>query len=296
MTRTARVAAQGKINVWLHVGGPDGAGYHEIRTLFQRVDLSDDVLVRALDRPGKSVSWEARTVRGVSMGPPERNLAYRAAEAFTARARWPRGFEIELTKQIPVGGGLGGGSADAGAVLRALNALCPFPLDAAGLREVAASIGSDVPFLTSEHVRAVGMGRGERLVPFAGELPAAPLLLVMPAFGVSTADAYRWIDETGPRSLDVSVLPAGVAAASAWKDLDFGNDFEAVVEPRYPVLREIRESLAAAGAAIARLSGSGSTVLGIFPGGLPDVPRLSQPVVVVPTSTSASVVQVETLE
>ncbi|HUF82909.1 MAG TPA: 4-(cytidine 5'-diphospho)-2-C-methyl-D-erythritol kinase [Burkholderiales bacterium] len=296
MTRLARVAAQGKINLWLHVGGPDGRGYHEISTLFQRVDLADDVTITALDDDSRRCTSDAPPARGADIGPPERNLAYRAAVAFQDRAGWPAGFHVNLTKRIPVGGGLGGGSADAGAVLRALNALCPTPLLPADLLAVAARVGSDVPFLASELVRAVGSGRGERLVPFEPHLPPADVLLLVPPFGVGTADAYRWMDDAGPRPPLARSSPATTAARSPWEAVDRGNDFEPVVEQRHPRLREMRKALARSGARIARLSGSGSTVFGIFPDGVQTPGAFGHDISIIRTRTSDDVVQVEVLE
>src|SRR5262249_10808319 len=115
--RTARVEAQAKVNLFLRVLGREASGYHQLETLFQRISLSDTVMVRT-DVDGRSIDCH-----GADCGPPEQNLAWRAALAFREAAGWPDTFAIEVTKEIPVGSGLGGGSADAGAVLRCLNAL-----------------------------------------------------------------------------------------------------------------------------------------------------------------------------
>lgn len=295
--RVARVAAQAKINLWLRVGPPDGRGYHEISTLFQRIDLADEIIVRAGEATSRALECSGPRMPPGGLGPEKKNLAFRAAEAFHARAGWPRGFSIELTKNIPVGGGLGGGSADAAAVLRALNALAPNPLDDARLHAIALSLGSDVPFLASNHVRAVGTGRGDELVGFSS-LPDAAVLLVVPRFGVATADAYRWIDAAGPRALpleseleDAQVRPAPVSWSFSW-----GNDFEPVVEQRHPELRGFRERLLQAGAKLARLSGSGSTVFGIFDDIQTPPGDLGLDALVIPTRTSSRVVQVDVLE
>ena len=111
MSTAARVVAHAKLNLLLHVLDRRSDGYHDIATWLVRLALGDDVVVRV--RPsGRGVEC-----RGADVGPPERNLALRAAEAYVEAARWPAGFAIEIDKRIPVGGGLGGGSADAGAVL-----------------------------------------------------------------------------------------------------------------------------------------------------------------------------------
>ena len=116
---TARIEAQAKVNLFLRILGREPSGYHQLETLFQRVSLADQVTVRT-DVVGRSLECS-----GADVGPVEQNLAWRAALAFSDAASWPDAFAIEVTKNIPVGGGLGGGSADAGAVLRALNAMAP---------------------------------------------------------------------------------------------------------------------------------------------------------------------------
>ena len=253
----ARVVAQAKVNLFLHVLAREASGYHQLETLFQRLGLGDDVRLRA------GVRGRTLDCRGADVGPVERNLAWRAALAYAAAAGWPDGFAIEIDKRIPVGGGLGGGSADAGAVLRALDALAPQPLGRRLIR-VAARLGSDVPFLTLDWLTALGWSRGERLLRMT-TLDSLPVLLAVPPFGVATADAYQWLAEDrgawAPWAGAVDPMELG-----DWTRLAplVGNDFESAVEARQPSLREIRERLGASGALLARLSGSGSTVFGVF--------------------------------
>src|SRR6185503_11221787 len=112
--RIARVQAQAKVNLFLRVGPPrrDAGGYHDIATLFQRIDLADDLIVRA-GGSSRSIDCAGPQLPPEGLGDPQKNLAFRAAEAYAEHVGRPRGFSIELTKRIPVGGGLGGGSADA---------------------------------------------------------------------------------------------------------------------------------------------------------------------------------------
>ena len=154
--RAARVAAQAKINLGLRVLARETSGYHGIETVFQRLALADDVRVRITDGP------RTLDTRGADVGPTEKNLAWRAALAMHAATGWPAGFAITIEKRIPVGAGLGGGSADAGAVLRALNALAPHPVSELELMRIAAPLGADVPFLTGTASLAMAWGRGER--------------------------------------------------------------------------------------------------------------------------------------
>ena len=301
MSASARVQAQAKINLALHVfPGVDRYGYHALSTIFQRIDLADEVRVR-LAGTARSVDSSGPAQPPAGLGPMEKNLAYRAAAAYLARngSGLPTGFSIEIEKRIPVGGGLGGGSADAGAVLRALQALAPAPLGAEALQELAATIGSDVPFLTSELASASGGGRGDSLAELPYVLPPADVLLVVPQFAISTADAYRWLDEA--RGPGYSWPPE--RSSGALKELrgwdfyaDDENDFEPVIERRFPKIREYRDALQSNGATVARMSGSGSTVFGIFESGSPAPESLRLDTTVLRTRTSDRVVQVEVLQ
>lgn len=289
---TATLEAQAKINLALRVLAREDGGYHQLETLFARIDLADSVKVST------DTTVRELTVAGADVGPMQQNLAYRAAEAFMAEANWPTGFSITIVKRIPVGGGLGGGSADAGAVLRILNALAPQSLSDATIQTLAFRIGADVPFLSTDAPLALAWGRGERLLAL-NSLPAREVVLCMPTFGVETAAAFRWIDES--RAADPLRAPALIRAA----DLDrwdgivrlAANDFETPVIHRHPAIATCLEALVAGGARIARMSGSGSTVFGIFErrspavlAGLPEGTR------VVTSRTLTSVAQVRPLD
>jgi len=260
---TARTVAQAKLNLFLHVLAREATGYHQLETLFCRLELGDDVTVRT-DVRGRTLDCAGAGIPPGGLGPTERNLAWRAAAEFAARARWPNDWAIEITKRIPVGGGLGGGSADAGAVLRCLNALAPQPLSSSRLLEIAASIGSDVPFLSLDSPLALAWGRGERML----ELPALPpraVTLVCFPFGVSTPDAFAWLDAERENGR----LPPStrrLADFASWNDVGrrAHNDFERVVAVRHPeiarALDTLRHDSANDAGAFAFLTGSGSTV------------------------------------
>jgi 4-diphosphocytidyl-2-C-methyl-D-erythritol kinase len=260
------VQAQAKINLRLKVLAREANGFHQIETLFLRLALADTVRVRRTTGP------RSLDVAGLSeasaIGPAERNLAWRAAEAYLAAVRWPGGFAIELEKRIPIGGGLGGGSADAGAVLRALDAIAPTPLGEPALLRLAAALGADVPFLTSEHPFALGWGRGERLLALP-VLPARQVVLLVPSFAVDTAAAYGWLAESRAAAGSAAV-PAGVLnleALGRWEELSSlaRNDFEPVVVARRPEIAALVDALRDAGCAPAMMSGSGSVVFGVLP-------------------------------
>ena len=268
MGTTARTLAQAKVNLFLHVLAREASGYHQLETLFCRLELGDDVVVRTNVR-GRSLDCTGEAMPARGLGPAERNLAWRAALAYADATGWPNDWAIEIVKRIPVGGGLGGGSADAGAVLRSLNALAPTPVSPDALIALASSLGADVPFLTLDAPLALGWGRGERLLSLP-PLPSRAVTLACFPFGVSTPEAFRWLDDslgapaTRGRSLDVRTL-------TTWSDVAARahNDFQSPVAARYA---SIAETLGDWGQAIARrddresfamLTGSGSTVFAV---------------------------------
>ena len=261
----AQVHAWAKINLDLRILAREESGYHQLETIFQRISLSDSLVVSVHD--GAGITLDCDVAVGV---PEERNLAWRAAAAYRHAAAWPavdRAIAITLHKQIPTGAGLGGGSADAGAVLRALNALNPAPLDSAMLLTVASALGADVPFLTSDCVRALAWGRGERMLA----LDALPQRMVRYAAfrdGVNTTVAYR---ELAAARADGRVVSPGSALLDlhrlgSWSDLQrfARNDFEVPVFALRPEIAAVHAAmLKAAPSALVRLSGSGATVFAI---------------------------------
>lgn len=291
-TTAASVEAQAKLNLRLCVTAREHTGYHQLESLFIRIDLADTV------RVATGTTVREVVCPGLDLA-PERNLAFRAAEAFMATAGWPSGFHIEIEKRIPAGGGLGGGSADAGAVLRALNALAPRPLPQDRLLTLALRLGADIPFLSLDAPLALGWGRGERLLALP-PLPAREVFLALPPFGVETATAFRWFAEASDAAATVSApRPLALDDLDRWDRIAAVavNDLEAVVFARHPEVQACVQRLAAAGARIARMSGSGSTAFGIFdrrmvmdPEGFPPGTRL------VHTRSSTSVAAVKPLD
>ena len=261
MSLTARVRAQAKINLFLRVLAREASGYHSIETLFLRLELADEIALRVAR--GRTLDCGGPAMPSSGLGPIEQNLAFRAATAYARETGWPSGFEIEVVKRIPVGGGLGGGSADAGAVLRALDELSPSPLGPR-LLELATELGADVPFLAFDSPMALAWGRGERLQPVR-PLAAKPLVLVVPDFPVATAEAYGWL----AADRGAYVPTGGVISADAlatWEGVSgiAVNDFEPVVGRRHPAIAELVDTLRSMNAVIAMLAGSGSTVFGVF--------------------------------
>jgi 4-diphosphocytidyl-2-C-methyl-D-erythritol kinase len=255
--RGGRALAQAKINLSLRVLAREPDGYHSIETVFLRLELGDDVRLH--------VRGNARTLRcGVMRDQPqERNLAFRAAELYADQTGWPGGFEIVIKKRIPIGGGLGGGSADAAAVLRILNAIARDPLPPASLLELAAKLGSDVPFLASDNVMAIGWGRGEKLLGLPA-LPSRDVQLFFPPFGIDTGEAYALLDASRQQNKQHGAPDLTAEMFRDWESAarHSVNDFEAVIRPRWPAI----DALLARGERYGlfyRMSGSGSTVFKI---------------------------------
>jgi len=295
--RAARMLAQAKINLALRVFGKEPNGYHSIETVFLRLDLGDDVEIRTTSGARSLHCFEMRDKR------PEENLAYRAAELFAKETGWPKGFEIEIVKNVPIGGGLGGGSADAAAVLNILNTLSSKPMPTEKLLELAGRVGSDTPFLASDYVMALSWGRGERLLRLES-LPSRDVQLFLPPFGIDTGEAYALLDEArgpyagpGPRLTTEMFLDWNSAARNSV------NDFEPVMRQRH---KEI-DALLSRGeqhGLFYRMSGSGSTVFKIVGVGTrpldseAEVPALQIPEGTkrIVTRTAESVVPVELLD
>ncbi|HEX7048718.1 MAG TPA: 4-(cytidine 5'-diphospho)-2-C-methyl-D-erythritol kinase [Longimicrobiales bacterium] len=267
-----RLAAPAKVNLRLRVLAREASGYHQLETLFCALTLADEL---AVERAGTGIRLE---VEGAALGPPEANLAHRAARAFFDAARITPGVRIRLVKNVPAGAGLGGGSSDAAATLRALNALHGTPLAHEELLRLGTALGSDVPFFLCGSALALAWGRGERLLALPA-LPPAPVLIAMPPFEISTADAYRALDDStqlggggghgahGPRApacAEPAVLRPELFAT--WEAVAAAavNDFERPTFQRFPELARAKDTLARAGAAPALLAGSGAALFGIF--------------------------------
>ena len=182
-----KLKSYAKINLGLEVLGQLEDGYHELRTLFQTVDLADDLLLRPR-REGVKVVCAHPLVPSDGT-----NLAARAAELLRGYAGVKRGVEVEIRKRIPVGGGLGGGSSNAAAVLMGLDRMWRLGLGPDGLHLLARKLGADVPYFLVGGT-ALGLGRGDDIYPLA-ELPRVNVVMIRPGFGVSTVEAYRWYDE-----------------------------------------------------------------------------------------------------
>ena len=251
-----RERAPAKVNLLLHVGSGRADGLHELCSLFASIDLADEVVVEPAD-----------TDEVLCPGVEGPNLASLAVERFRAEAapELPP-LRVSIEKRIPVAAGLGGGSADAAAVLRAANRIAGDPLDAPGLRALGVGIGADVPSQV-EPRHALVTGAGEGVEPI--ELPPMTLLLVPDATGLSTAEVYAKADELGATraELDPDRVRALVGRPLQELATALENDLEAAALSLRPELAGRMDEMHEAGALAARVTGSGPTVFGVFRSG-----------------------------
>lgn len=260
--------AYAKINLRLRVLAREESGYHSIETLFQRIELHDVVHVaRASDR---SIHCHGPAMPTVGLGPDTENLAFRAAAEYMKASGLDDGFRIEIEKRIPVGGGLGGGSANAAAVLHALQDECDHALEHDAGYAIAATLGSDVPFMLSGLPLALAWGHGERMIG----LPALDVRAVhLYAFGdgVNTGEAYKTLSAAGATGSGGSAYVAHAGDLSSWEGVqqEAVNDFESVVAAMHSGVRETLSALRAGSKPedIVMLSGSGATCFRIPLGG-----------------------------
>lgn len=255
-----QVPAFAKINLGLRVHGRRPDGYHEISTVFQTVTLCDTLSFRATADEKLELACSDSSIPTDAS-----NLVLRAAAALRERFGVRRGAYIELGKVIPAGGGLGGGSADAAVTLAALTTLWRIETDAGELAKLGARLGSDVPFFLTGGT-ALGTGTGTEIRPLE-DAPKMHLVIVAPGIHVSTAEAYGALG--APALTKVEPL-ANLSVSRTEADFPaslcgvWSNDFEAVVVRLYPEIGRARERLVESGAVRAMLSGSGSSVFGIF--------------------------------
>lgn len=264
MPRALRVRSYAKINLGLEVLGLRDDGYHELRTLFQTIDVHDDIVLRPRPR-AVSVRCRHRLV------PRDRtNLAVRAAEALRQHAQVSSGVEIEIEKRIPVGGGLGGGSSNAAAVLLGLDRMWRLGLGPHGLHRLARRLGADVPFFLLGGT-ALGLGRGDEVYPLRRQLRGW-VVLVDPGVPISTAAVFSRVDaRLTPRENSNSIFYfVSRELEGIGGDRILTNDLEEAAMEEAPALKErvvrVRDVLRGEGARIAALSGSGSSFFGLFDG------------------------------
>lgn len=260
------VRAHAKINLSLEVVGVRSDGYHLLKTVFQSIALHDLLTFEACDGPF-TLACSAPEIPT-----DERNLVWRAAAMLweaAGREGAPVGARATITKRVPSEGGLGGGSADAAAALVALDALWETGVGEATLGRLARRLGADVPFFLCGGT-VLGLDRGDELYPLE-DLDEREIVLVFPPFGVSTPEAFRWYDEDVGAATPTPEAHERLQHAAGWPALRLGhvglpvvNGLEAPVGRRHPEIPSLCRRLAAAGAEASAMTGSGSTVFGLF--------------------------------
>lgn len=261
MSVTLREGAFAKINLTLDVLGKRPNGYHDIQSVMQTISIRDDVEVEVGTAKPWTLSCDKEDVPQDSS-----NLAWKAAEMFCRAAkRDPEGVAIRITKRIPTQAGLGGGSADAAAVLRALNRHYDYPFSVYALAELGAEVGSDVPFCTLGGT-VLCQGRGERLRKLP-DLPETLFVVCKPDFPVSTPELYRRLDETAiarrpdHTAMEAAIVQGDVGAIAG----QLCNVFEPVVTEKHLELNYIKSLMNSYGALGFAMSGSGPSVYAIAP-------------------------------
>ncbi|ACM19923.1 4-diphosphocytidyl-2-C-methyl-D-erythritol kinase [Geotalea daltonii FRC-32] len=251
--KTIECKAPAKVNYRLDVLRRRPDGYHDLRMIMQRIDLCDDIRISLSETPGVRVACGKE---GVPDGPG--NIAWRAADALLKLSGRCTGIDISIVKNIPVAAGLGGGSSDCASALMGVNELLELHLTDEQLMEAGSKLGADVPFFIFKKT-ALAEGIGDKLA--AVEAAPAWLVIVNPNLAVSTAWVYQNLQLTAGK--DEYIIPRFYGSVSDICAI-LANDLEKVTIGRFPVINQIKQKLLQVGAAGSLMSGSGSTVFGIF--------------------------------
>ena len=255
MTEALHLESPAKVNLRLEILKKRDDGYHELKTIFQKISLYDKLHFSLTKEKGVFI-----TAKHPDLPLGKRNLVYQAARSFLKKSDYKGGVSIEIEKEIPLGAGLGGGSSNAAATLTALNQLLKLNLPGKKLMEMGLEIGADVPFFFFKGA-AIGSGIGERLKKI--ELPSLWYVLIYPNFEVSTHWAYQNFVLTKTRfhfNLHRLLKTPEEISRILW------NDLEKVVSERYCEIDIMRKILYSAGALGSLMTGSGPTVFGVFSG------------------------------
>ena len=248
------IKAPAKINIGLKVTGKRSDGYHNIETVFYPVSLFDVITITHSDK------FSFRCAGNIELNNSE-NSAVKAVRLLEEKYGQKFNISVELEKNIPVGAGMGGGSSDGAAVLLALNEFFKLELSSSQLSELALLLGSDVPFFIHPFP-SFAASRGENLTPIKLDIPF-PILIVNPGIHISTKWAYENIEFNSKSSGFFQILDKENIDFNSLKNI-ISNDFENVVFGKYEEIRGIKEELYECGASFSLMTGSGSTIFGIF--------------------------------
>ncbi|HSE91278.1 MAG TPA: 4-(cytidine 5'-diphospho)-2-C-methyl-D-erythritol kinase [Candidatus Binatia bacterium] len=259
-----KIRAPAKINLRLRVVGRRADGYHLLDTIMLPVSLYDEIVIKKRKKIGKKSALKDRltvTCDDPSVPQGRKNLAYKAASLILTEKGIDEPVEVRIHKRIPVGAGLGGGSADAAATLMGLNRLFRLEYTTRQLERISAALGADVPFFV-RGVPARARGIGERLTPLRA-VPRLWLVILYPNFPVSTAWVYRNLPVKLTKAIVNTSINFSLESSANLRKL-LVNDLETVTMGRYPRIGLLKEELARQGAVGTLMSGSGSSVFGVF--------------------------------
>jgi 4-diphosphocytidyl-2-C-methyl-D-erythritol kinase len=257
--KTLYLQAPAKINLILRVLSKRDDGYHELETWMQKISLCDTITAEILDLPGITLTCHSSDVPV-----DETNLVWRAADTFFKRSKNAKnkGISIDLQKNIPVSAGLGGGSSDAGTLLKGLNDYFAKEFSTAELIDMGKTLGADVPFFVVQERSVLATGIGEKMLP-VDPLAKSTLILVNPGIRVSTASIFEKfaltrVDKNSTLTGFRKIHPEDLTLSA------LENDLEKVTIELFPVIEEVKVKLKSAGADAVLMSGSGPTVFGVF--------------------------------
>jgi 4-diphosphocytidyl-2-C-methyl-D-erythritol kinase len=254
MTNTLHLKSPAKVNLRLEILKRREDGYHELRTIFQKISLYDTLYFTLRNKKGIVIETDH-----LDLPTGKNNLIYKAIQSMMKESDYQKGIYVKINKRIPIGAGLGGGSSNAATTLKAMNKLLELNLSKKKLMEKGLEIGADVPFFFLESA-AIGLGIGERLKKVG--LPDLWYVLIYPNFEVSTRWAYQNFGLTNQQfhfNLHKFLkTPDGVSRILL-------NHLEAVVSKKYPQIGIMKKTLLSAGALGTMMTGSGPTVFGLFP-------------------------------
>jgi 4-diphosphocytidyl-2-C-methyl-D-erythritol kinase len=255
-TKGIKIEAPAKVNLFLEILGKRADGYHEIRSLIQPIRLFDTLWIEAGSNGPEIHCPDHPELEN------ESNLVLRTLRLLEKELSRPLPLSVRLQKKIPIGGGLGGGSSDSAAVFLGVNRLLGEPIQVKRLRALASQIGSDIPFFITNKTALI-LGRGEQIEIWP-MFPSWWYVLIYPGFSISTSWAYHQVKfplTRGEKTINIKRLKANKDKPG--KDW-IKNDLEEVVRPFFPIIGKIKEALLAQGCVQALMSGSGSTVFGIW--------------------------------
>ena len=263
--KTIKLKAPAKINLTLEVLERLPNGYHQIRFVMAKVPALYDEISITFDPKKEEIKVKSNT-NGIPLD--ERNICFKAAKKFFEKTGKKSGIKIYIKKNIPVGAGLGGGSSDGAATLKILNKYFKYPFSDKKLSELGAEIGKDIPFFFSPKSGALVEGMGEKITK-TFELPKLNLLLVNPRIHISTKHAYERLTSEIAKIKKRKNISQKMTNAVKNKNIELiskylYNDFEIILKKEQPIIKEVKENLVSLGASGTSMTGSGSTVFGIF--------------------------------